>query len=86
MIVFAFLGGLCYLVSLVCTWIVIINAFTNEVWKGLACWLCGLYWIYYALTEFDSDNKTTVLAGAIGGGIVGYLLILMSGVTAHHAF
>ena len=39
------------IVGLVCQIIIWIDAFKNEVWKGLLCFFCGLYALYYAFAE-----------------------------------
>jgi uncharacterized membrane protein YhaH (DUF805 family) len=58
--------------ALICTIIVLIDAFQDSVLKGLLCLLCGLYYIYYALFEFDHDRKWLIVIGSLlGGGVSG---------------
>jgi len=71
------------LVSVVCSIIVLIDAFQNEVWKGLLFFFCSLYALYYTFVEFDSDKKVLILAGIFGGSILGWTLLGASGVMAH---
>ena len=41
------------LVSFVTWFFVLIAAFKDEVWKGLLCFICGFYALYYSVTEND---------------------------------
>lgn len=65
------LGGVACLAAFVCHIIILIDAFKNEIWKGIVGFLCGFYLIYYAFTEYQSDNKTMIIAAWLLGGIVG---------------
>ena len=70
-------GGLFWLVSLVCGIIILIDAFKNEAWKGIACIFCGFYALYYMFAEFQHEYKMpiilgTLVSGILGGGIMGY--------------
>ena len=71
------LGGICYLISFVCSIIILIDAFKNEVWKGIVGLLCGLYLLYYAIVEFQNPNKWAILAGSLLGGVAGGVLFMM---------
>ncbi len=62
------LGLLCVL----CTVVILVDAFKNSVVKGFVCLLCGLYYIYYALFEFSSPNKVFIVIGSLlSGGVAG---------------
>jgi RsiW-degrading membrane proteinase PrsW (M82 family) len=65
------LGGICYLAAFVAGIIILIEAFKDEVWKGLVSLLCSLYLLYYALVELDHEHKWVLVATAFLGGIVG---------------
>lgn len=78
-IVLMALGGILFLVSFVCSIIILIDAFQNEIWKGIVYLLCGLYALYYTFVEFDHENKWLIIAGALGGSIVGAILFVMGG-------
>ena len=65
------IGGLCALAGLVAGFIILIEAFKDEIWKGLLSLLCGLYGLYYALFEFDHEQKWTIVLTALFGGGVG---------------
>ena len=60
-----------YLISLVCSIIVLIDAFKNAVWKGIVGLLCGLYLLYYAFVEFQHPKKTLIICGMLLGSILG---------------
>jgi len=62
------------LVSFVCSLIVLIEAFKDEVWKGLLCFFCGFYLLYYMLSEFQHEKKGLILLGSIGGGVIGAII------------
>ncbi len=70
-IVFGLLGIVLGLVGLVCGIIILIDAFKNEIWKGLLCLFCWPYTLYYAFVEFENDKKPLILAGWLGGAIIG---------------
>lgn len=70
------LGGLLSLVGTVCAIIVLIAAFQNAIWKGILGFFCGLYLLYFAFAEWQSDKKGMILAGWLLGGAVGYGLIM----------
>lgn len=76
------LGGICYLGGLVCSIIILIDAFKNAIWKGIVSLLCGLYMLYFALVEFQHDNKWLIIAGSIGLSILGGIFMTMGGVGA----
>ncbi len=64
-------------VSLVCAIIILIDAFQDEVWKGLVGLLCGLYLLYYAIVEFDHPNKWLIIIGWLASGIIGGIIYSM---------
>ena len=73
------LGGLAYIAGFVCTIIILIDAFKNEIWKGVVSILCGLYLLYYMFAEFESDNKVLIIIGALLGNIGGAVFMGMAG-------
>ncbi len=61
--------------SLVCTVIIFIEMFKDAIWKGVVGLICGLYFLYFALFEFDHDNKwLIVIVSIFGGGVAAGLL------------
>jgi hypothetical protein len=73
------LGGAACIASSVCAIIVLIDAFSNEVWKGILGLFCGLYLLIYAFTEYQGNNKGLILAGWLLGGVVGFILFTVAG-------
>ena len=65
------IGGLLILISYYCQILILIGAFKDEVWKGLLGLFCGVYLIYYALFEFDSEDRGRILLGALIPGLIG---------------
>lgn len=52
-------------------WIIIlIDAFQDEIWKGILSLFCGLYLLYYSIFEFEHDNKWLIVLLAIGGSAI----------------
>ncbi len=52
-------------------WILIlIEAFKDEIWKGILGLLCGLYFLYYALFDFEHDDKWLIVLLALGGNAI----------------
>ena len=62
--------------SLVCTIIILIDMFRDAIWKGIVGLLCGLYFLYYALFEFDHENKWLIVLIALFGGGLSFVLRL----------
>ena len=56
--------------SLWCTILIFIDMFKDEIWKGLVGLLCVLYLLYYALFEFDHENKWIIVLVSLGGGAI----------------
>jgi hypothetical protein len=67
-LIFSLLALVVGLGSLVCSVIILIEAFKDEIWKGFVCILCGLYFLYYAFIDFDHEKKWLIVAGSLLGG------------------
>ena len=65
------------LVAFVCNIIILIDAFQNEVWKGILCLVCAFYLLYYMFAEFSHEKKGLILAGSLGAGIIGGICNMM---------
>jgi hypothetical protein len=76
--IFLLLGLVASLGGLVCWIIILIDAFKNAVWKGLVGLLCGLYLLYYAITEFEHDKKWMIIGGGFAGSFIGAIFNFMS--------
>jgi hypothetical protein len=75
---FMILGVLAGLIGLGCYIVILIAAFRDELWKGLLSIFCGLYGLYYALAEFDHENKLLIILGAVGGNVLSYVFYMMA--------
>ncbi|MBS1714655.1 MAG: hypothetical protein JST30_10005 [Armatimonadetes bacterium] len=71
-----------YILSLVCSIIILIHAFKNAVWKGILGFFCGIYLLYYMFVEFQHEKKWLIIAGSLGGGIIGYIFAFMGAMQA----
>ena len=65
--IFLLLALVCEIGGVVCSIIILIEAFQDEVWKGLVCLLCGLYGLYYMIFEFEHENKWGIVLGSLCG-------------------
>ena len=68
--IFLLLAAVAGIASFVCWLIILIDAFKASVVKGLIGFFCGLYLLYYAIVEFQHENKLLiVMVGFLGGAI-----------------
>ena len=75
------LGILLWVAAFVCSIIILIDAFKNEVWKGIVSLLCGLYMLYYAFAEFQHEKKWLIVLVWLLGGVAGSALYVMAGIS-----
>ena len=61
------LAGLAELIGFGCSIVILIDAFQDELWKGLVAFCCFFYLFYYGLIEFDHQYKWPIVIGAFGG-------------------
>ena len=65
------LGGLLYVVTFVCSIIILIAAFKESVAQGFLS-LCIPFWIlYFAFAKFQHEKKNIILAAWIGSAVLG---------------
>jgi hypothetical protein len=64
------LAGVFALAGLIGAVIILIDAFQDEIWKGIVGLLCGLYLLYYGIFEFEHDNKWLIVLLAFGGSTI----------------
>lgn len=55
------LGAVASVLSFVCWFVILIDAFKKEVWKGVVGLICGLYLLYYAIAEFEHEKKWLIV-------------------------
>lgn len=78
--IFDILAGLFLVTAFCCHIIILIDAFKDSVAKGIIGLLCGLYLLWYAIFDFDHENKwVIVLMWLCGGSAAGAMLQM-----AHH--
>ncbi len=58
---FVLLAILFSLITIFCHIVVLVNAFMDEWWKGLLGLLCGIYLLYWAIVEYKSTAKWSLL-------------------------
>ncbi len=71
-VIFYILGALAALGGLGCSIFIIVEAFRDEIWKGVLCLVCGLYWLYWVFADFDHEWKWPIVLGAIGGNGIAF--------------
>lgn len=69
------LGLVGAVISVVCMILILIDAFQDELWKGLVALLCGVYMLYYAFAEFEHEHKWLIVLGWIGGSLMSYFTV-----------
>ncbi len=78
-ILFLILAMVCILVAIVCFVIILIDAFKDELWKGIAGLLCGIYLMYYSLVEFEHEKKFLIVGGWFFGIMLGRGFLYLAG-------
>lgn len=56
--------------SLIAWIVILVAAFRDAIWKGLLGLLCGLYLLYYAIFDYEDDNKWLIIILAFGGASI----------------
>jgi len=59
------------LVSSVCSIIILVSAFQDDIIEGILCLLCPFYILYYGGWKFDHDKRALILGGNRAVGVVG---------------
>ncbi|MBW3622933.1 MAG: hypothetical protein KY468_05930 [Armatimonadetes bacterium] len=75
---FAALGWIFQIIALVLFLIIVIDAFKNEIWKGILAFFCCFYTLYYGLTEYESEKKTLIVGGWIASVILSGIFQVMA--------
>lgn len=65
------LGIVGVILSVGCMLIILIDAFQDEIWKGVVGFFCGLYLLYYAIVEFSHEQKWLIVLGWLLGSALG---------------
>ena len=65
---------LLYLVCISCSILVIVEAFRDEIWKGVVAIIFPLYLYYYTFVEFEHDRKELVLAGVFAAPVLSIVI------------
>lgn len=82
MLFLSIIGGLICTVSAI---ILLIAAFKNAPWKGIAGFFCGLYLLYFGIVEYTGANKILLLLGYAGGLLVSVIFSVMNAANHIHA-
>lgn len=75
----AIVGLICILASAVCSIIILIAAFSEDVTQGLLSLCVPFYILYFAFARYQSDKKGLIIAIWLGGGIIGNILSAIGG-------
>jgi benzodiazapine receptor len=68
-------GAIFSLISFVCNIIILIHAFKTSVGEGFMCLCIPCYSLYYMFAKFEHEKKGLIIAGALGGGIIGNVMM-----------
>ena len=71
-------GAMLSLAGATCAFMITVDACRNRIWKGLlfvTC--CYVYPLFYALVEFEHENKWIIVAISILGTVLGAALVLL---------
>lgn len=55
------LSVILWLMSLAASIFILVEAFRDEIWKGVVGLLCGLYLLYWACFEWEHEHKWLVI-------------------------
>lgn len=73
--VFLGIGALFSIVALICNIIILVHAFKSSVGEGFLCLCVPCYILYYMFSKFEHPQKPLIIAGAIGGNIIGNVMV-----------
>jgi len=76
------LGAIFALIGLVGNIIILIHAFKSSVGEGFLCLCVPCYILYYMFAKFEHPKKGLVIAAALGGNIIGNVLIRVGGMSS----
>ena len=72
------LGLLFILLSVVCYALVLLHAFQRSVGTGFMVLCVPFYFLFYGFSQFEHRHKGLILAGALGGFVLGVVLRAMA--------
>ena len=79
-----YLAILLILAAVVCHIIILVDAFKNEVWKGILGLFCVFYLLYYAIVEYQASNKWLIVGIWVAAGLIGNGLTFGSVLSGSH--
>ncbi|MGV3721352.1 MAG: hypothetical protein ACO1SX_10630 [Actinomycetota bacterium] len=63
--------------------VIVVSAFQEATWKGLACLCCGWYLTYYTWVEFDHEYRSLIVTTTVfGAAAAGVLISIGSGMVS----
>ena len=66
--------------SLICSIIILVDAFQQEVMQGLLCLCCSPYMLYYAIARFNHEKKGLILVlWLVSGTLLAILQVIVEG-------
>lgn len=69
-ILFLILAGIAFVGGLVCWIMILVDAFQDEIWKGIVGLIFPIYLAYYGIVEYEHDWKWAIVIGAIAGDAI----------------
>lgn len=71
------------LLAMGCNLFILVHAFMQDTTKGLLCLCVPCYILYYMFAEFDHPQKAVIIAGSLGGGLLGRGFATLGGAGQH---
>jgi hypothetical protein len=69
------ISGVFDLIGFIAALFIIVDAFQDELWKGLLSICCCFYLMYYGLCEFDHPYKWPIVLTTIGCPGIGLIFV-----------
>lgn len=68
-------GGLFSLAGMACHILILIHAFKGSLGEGFLTLCVPCYVLYYAFAKFEHPSKGLIIAGWLGAGIIGQIML-----------
>ena len=69
-ILYYLLSGLFGLAGLVGWIYLLVDAFRDEIWKGMVGLVCWLYLLYWSVFDWEHEHKWSIVILAFGGSCI----------------
>lgn len=77
-IVYYILAAIFGIAAIGCSIVILIEAFEDEIWKGILCLVFSLYFLYYAIFDFEHDNKWLIVLVSLFGSAIAFGFLMLA--------